>query len=87
MPWFSPWSDFSDLIKKKVCRYLLQRYLGNFMEEKLTLEQLNIDITNGTGTVNNVNLYCEVRIIFFHLFLHISGCMVKEKFNYFISGS
>lgn len=62
MPWFSPWSDFSDLIKKKVCRYLLQRYLGNFMEEKLTLEQLNIDISNGTGTVHDVNLYCEVRL-------------------------
>lgn len=71
MPWFSPWSDFSDLIKKKVCRYLLQRYLGNFMEEKLTLEQLNIDISNGTGTVNDVNLYCEVRI-----------CLVYFQFNF-----
>ncbi|XP_050067859.1 autophagy-related protein 2 homolog A [Anopheles maculipalpis] len=56
MPWYAPWSD---VIKKKICRFLLQRYLGQFLEEKLTLDQLNVDFYNGTGTVNNVTLYCQ----------------------------
>uniref|UniRef100_A0A182FAT8 Autophagy-related protein 2 n=1 Tax=Anopheles albimanus TaxID=7167 RepID=A0A182FAT8_ANOAL len=58
MPWYAPWSD---VIKKKICRFLLQRYLGRFLEEKLTLDQLNVDFYNGTGTVHNVTLYCQVR--------------------------
>uniref|UniRef100_A0A182PNL9 Autophagy-related protein 2 n=1 Tax=Anopheles epiroticus TaxID=199890 RepID=A0A182PNL9_9DIPT len=57
MPWYVPWSD---VIKKKICRFLLQRYLGRFLEEKLTLDQLNVDFYNGTGTVHNVTLYCQM---------------------------
>lgn len=57
VPWYLPWSD---LLKKKVCRYLLQRYLGQFLEEKLRLEQLNVELYNGRGTVSNVSLYPEV---------------------------
>lgn len=56
MPWYAPWSN---VIKKKVCRFLLQRYLGQFIEEKLSLDQLNVDFYNGTGTVYNVTLYCQ----------------------------
>ncbi|GAB0095176.1 Autophagy-related protein 2 [Sergentomyia squamirostris] len=56
MPWYALWSD---VIKKKVCRYLLQRYLGQFLQEKLSLEQLNVDLYNGTGTVYDVTLYSE----------------------------
>lgn len=53
MPWYDNWSDG---IKKRACRYLLQRYLGQFLEEKLTLDQLSVDIYNGTGSVSNVSL-------------------------------
>lgn len=60
MVWFIPWSD---VIKKKVCRYLLQRYLGQFLDEKLSLEQLNVDLYNGTGTVSNIALYSKVTAI------------------------
>ncbi|XP_055588438.1 autophagy-related protein 2 homolog A [Uranotaenia lowii] len=56
MPWFVPWSN---VIKKKVCRFLLQRYLGQFLEEKLSLDQLNVDFYNGTGTVYDVSLDCR----------------------------
>ncbi|XP_008558251.1 autophagy-related protein 2 homolog B [Microplitis demolitor] len=48
-----PWSES---IKKRACRYLLQRYLGQFLEEKLTLDQLTVDLYNGTGRVTNVSL-------------------------------
>ncbi|XP_029191275.2 LOW QUALITY PROTEIN: autophagy-related protein 2 homolog A-like [Acropora millepora] len=51
MPWFFPWSDF---IKKRACRYLLQHYLGHFLQEKLTLDQLTVDLYNGTGRVDKV---------------------------------
>ncbi|XP_076284575.1 autophagy-related 2 isoform X1 [Lasioglossum baleicum] len=55
MSWLGcfPWSQG---IKKRACRYLLQRYLGQFLEEKLTLDQLSVDLYNGTGRVTNVSL-------------------------------
>lgn len=53
-----PWSEN---IKKRASRYLLQRYLGQFLEEKLTLDQLNIDLYNGTGRVTNVSLDMRVK--------------------------
>lgn len=53
MSWYLQWSDS---IKKRACRYLLQRYLGEFLEEKLTLDQLNVDIYSGTGSVSNVSI-------------------------------
>ncbi|XP_026314640.1 autophagy-related protein 2 homolog A isoform X2 [Hyposmocoma kahamanoa] len=56
MLWYLPWSES---IKKRACRYLLQRYLGKFLEEKLTLDQLSVDLYNGTGTVSDVSLDCE----------------------------
>lgn len=65
MPWYKPWSD---IIKKKVCRFVLQRYLGQFLEEKLSLEQLNVDFYNGRGTVFNLKLYCNVSILCCYLF-------------------
>lgn len=59
MPWYFPWSDS---IKKRACRYLLHHYLGHFLQEKLTLEQLTVDLYNGTGLVENVPLDVWVRI-------------------------
>nr|CAB3224188.1 autophagy-related protein 2 homolog B-like [Phallusia mammillata] len=52
MSWF-PWPDS---IKTRACRYLLQHYLGQFLEEKLKLEQLSFDLFNGKGTINDVFL-------------------------------
>ncbi len=56
MPWHALWPDF---LKKRLCRYLLQHYLGHFFKEKISLEQLSIDIYNGTGCVKNLNLDCD----------------------------
>ncbi|XP_055377404.1 autophagy-related protein 2 homolog B isoform X2 [Condylostylus longicornis] len=55
MSWLSPFAG----LEKKICRYLLQRYLGQFLEEKLNLDQLNIDLYQGKGTVKDVALNCE----------------------------
>ncbi|KAG5882217.1 hypothetical protein JTB14_024728 [Gonioctena quinquepunctata] len=54
MPWYQ--NIVPESIKKNVCAYLLQRYLGQFFEEKLTRDQLNVDLYNGTGTVEKISL-------------------------------
>lgn len=59
MPWFNCLS-FSDFIKKRVCKFLINRYLGQFFDEKLTADQICLDLYNGKGSVYNVNLCCEV---------------------------
>lgn len=56
MPW-----PFSESIKKRACRYLLQRYLGHFLQEKLSLEQLSLDLYQGTGSLAQVPLDKWVR--------------------------
>ncbi|XP_055908295.1 autophagy-related protein 2 homolog B isoform X2 [Eupeodes corollae] len=54
-----PWFNVFDGLKNKTCRYLLQRYLGQFLEEKLNLEQLNVELYNGKATVRDVALNCK----------------------------
>ena len=56
MAWQMLWPEF---VKKRLCRYLLQHYLGHFFKEKISLEQLSIDIYNGTGCVKNLHLDCD----------------------------
>ena len=57
MPWFFTIPEF---IKKRACRYLLQHYLGQFLEEKINLNDLTVDLYNGTGTISHVPLNVEV---------------------------
>lgn len=51
--WFFPWSSS---IKKRACRYLLQHYLGHFLEERLGLEQLSLDLYAGAGSLHRIHL-------------------------------
>ena len=66
MPWFFTIPEF---IKKRACRYLLQHYLGQFLEEKISLKDLTVDLYNGTGTISNVPLNVEVSVSSPPLFL------------------
>ncbi|KAH8417293.1 hypothetical protein KR222_008007 [Zaprionus bogoriensis] len=52
MSWFNLW----DGLKTKTCRYLLQRYLGQFFENNLNLEQLKVDLYNGKAVVEDISL-------------------------------
>jgi len=54
MPLYIPW--LTETIKKRGVRYLLHHYLGQFFEEKLTLDQLSIDIYEGKGSISNLGL-------------------------------
>uniref|UniRef100_A0A8D0LD16 Autophagy related 2A n=1 Tax=Sphenodon punctatus TaxID=8508 RepID=A0A8D0LD16_SPHPU len=51
--WFFPWSSS---IKKRACRYLLQHYLGHYLEERLSLEQLSLDLYQGAGALTDIHL-------------------------------
>ena len=51
-----PFYKWTEGIKKRVCRYLLQHYLGHFLQEKLHYDQLSVDLFNGAGSVQNVQL-------------------------------
>lgn len=62
MPWYFPWSDS---IKKRACRYVLQHYLGQFLQEQLTLDQLTVDLFKGEGILKDVALdvlVCNYRV-------------------------
>ena len=48
-------------MKKRACRYLLQRYLGQFLQEKISLEQLSVNLYSGKGEVKDLLLDAEVR--------------------------
>ncbi|KAM4617539.1 autophagy-related protein 2 homolog A isoform 2-T2 [Discoglossus pictus] len=51
--WLFPWSSS---IKTRACRYLLQHYLGHYLEERLSLEQLSLDLYNGSGRLTDIHL-------------------------------
>ena len=60
MPWYFPWSDS---IKKRAVRYLLQHYMGHFLKEKLGLDQLTVDLYSGTGTAKDILIDVAVSIV------------------------
>ncbi|XP_027712054.1 autophagy-related protein 2 homolog A isoform X1 [Vombatus ursinus] len=51
--WLWPWSS---CMKKRACRYLLQHYLGHFLQERLSLEQLSLDLYQGSGGLRDIHL-------------------------------
>ena len=59
MPWpsFIPWSNS---LKTRACRQLLHHYLGVFFQEKLSLDQLSVDLFSGHGQVKDVILNLNV---------------------------
>ena len=73
MPWYFPWSDS---IKKRAVRYLLQHYMGHFLKEKLGLDQLTVDLYSGTGTAKDILLDVAVSIVYYF-------CHLATMHNYF----
>jgi len=59
------WNNWTQNLKKRICKYLIQRYLGQYLQEKLTLDQLTVDLYNGTGTIKNISLDCRVSVFSF----------------------
>jgi autophagy-related protein 2 len=71
MPWpsFIPWSNS---LKTRACRQLIHHYLGVFFQEKLSLDQLSVDLFSGRGQVKdvilnlNVNFFRQKNVIFIY---------------------
>jgi autophagy-related protein 2 len=59
MAWqsFIPWSNS---LKTRACRQLIHHYLGVFFQEKLSLDQLSVDLFSGRGQVKDVILNLNV---------------------------
>lgn len=56
-----PWPFFiPEFLKRRACRYLLHHYLGQYLGGRINLEDLTIDLYNGTGSLSNVPLNVEV---------------------------
>ena len=68
MPWYFPWSDS---IKKRAVRYLLQHYMGHLLKEKLSLQQLTVDLYNGKGMAKDILLDVAVSIHYLDHYLDI----------------
>ena len=73
-----PW--LTDALKKRALRYLLQRYMGHFLAEKLSLEQLSIDLYDGTGCIKELALDVDGlnEELVFLPFQFTEGCEIKE---------
>ena len=53
MAWSAWYTSFSDAFKKRAGRYLINKYLGTFLDETVSLDQLSVD---GAISLNNVAL-------------------------------
>ncbi|KAM6161060.1 autophagy-related protein 2 homolog A isoform 2-T2 [Erethizon dorsatum] len=51
--WLSSWSNS---VKERMCRYLLQHYLGHFFQENLSLDQLSLDLYKGSVALRDIHL-------------------------------
>lgn len=54
------YKGISDALNKRACRFLLHRYLGQFLREKVSLDQLSVDLFNGIGTISDVVVDADV---------------------------
>lgn len=77
--WLFPWSGS---IKKRACRYLLQHYLGHFLQERLSLDQLGLDLYNGSGIIKEINLDVWVSVFMGYgtgLWLGLAACFASQQ--------
>jgi hypothetical protein len=68
MNWLS--NRLTDGFKKRIFKFVLKKALGRFIQE-LDLSQLDIQISSGVYSLNNVLIKTEVRFV--ALFLTIVG--------------
>ena len=60
MAWSAWYTSFSDAFKKRAGRYLINRYLGTFLDETVSLDQLSVD---GAISLNNVALNIRYDVV------------------------
>jgi len=51
-----------DRVKKGFCSYLIHQYLGKFLKEKITHEQLSVEMYHGKCNITDVQLNVDVSV-------------------------
>ena len=68
MAWAAWYTSFSDAFKKRAGRYLINKYLGTFLDETVSLDQLTVDGDISLSNVAlNIRLIAEAIIIFLEI--------------------
>ena len=52
-------NSYLEAPKKRLMRYVLEKYLGSYFTEKFSIDQLELEISNGTGSVQDLEIDCE----------------------------
>ncbi|RWS28234.1 autophagy-related protein 2B-like protein, partial [Leptotrombidium deliense] len=78
MPLNIPW--LTEPMKKRALRYLLHHYLGHFLFEKLTLDQLSVDLFDGKGSISDIVLQTESlnEEFSFLPIQFVDGCFIRK---------
>ncbi|XP_042201184.1 autophagy-related protein 2 homolog A-like [Callorhinchus milii] len=50
------WLPWPASLRERAGRYLLQRYLGRFLQQRLSLQQLSLDLYSGHGRLSLLQL-------------------------------
>ena len=64
MEWYN---SVADGIKLRLCRYALQTLLGDYILDEVSIDQLTLDLNNGTATVSS--LHIDAQVVTFALLL------------------
>lgn len=62
MPWYYDWSSlaFPQSLQKRLFAFLLQKGIGQFLENDLDIDRLNLQLGNGVAEIHNVAIKVEV---------------------------
>lgn len=68
-------SDFNitEGLHTRWCRFIIQRYLGQFLEQNLTLDQLSVKLIAGELSINEVKINAQVCDLSGYIFVSNMG--------------
>lgn len=58
-------SNITDVLQKRLCRFLIHRYLSDFLKSSINLEQLSATLYGGIASVSDVDMDVQVSIFKF----------------------
>lgn len=58
-------SNITDALQKRLCRFLIHRYLSDFLKSSINLEQLSATLYGGIASVSDVDMDVQVLVFKF----------------------
>lgn len=55
-------SNITDALQKRLCRFLIHRYLSDFLKSSINLEQLSATLYGGIASVSDVDMDVQVSV-------------------------